>query len=113
MGSPRGPRAMAGPFWRRFFAWLDWKQRPPADAGTSERRRATRFEITPRIQLVAIVEGCIGTVPVRNVSIGGVSLIMDRTYPPDTILNVQLLKKPHLTATKLQVRVCYTLENPD
>lgn len=101
--------------WSWLSGWFSWrKKRSHQDLSESDRRDNTRHEVTfeSSHRLVAIVEGTSGWVQVRNLSAGGIGLVLDRSFAPDTILSVQLLKRPQMILHKLQVRVTYAMEHP-
>jgi len=102
--------------------WLSWwsgwrprflRPRTPVLSG-AERREAIRYGISleTSARLMAAVEGDTAPVRVRNISAGGISLVLGRGVDPDTMLNVELLNRPNMFLCKVQVRVTYAVEHP-
>lgn len=83
-------------------------------ASGEERRRDTRFpiDVNASSRLIVIIEGNAGPVQVRNLSIGGIGLVLDRGYDIGTLINLQLLKRPSMVPCKVEVRVTYVMEHP-
>ncbi len=61
---------------------------------------------------MAAVEGDPLPVRVRNISAGGISLVVHREVVTDTLLVVQLLNRPQMFLCDVQVRVTYAVEHP-
>lgn len=102
--------------------WLSWwsnwqrRRRHAREASTIEanRREAFRYNINLETSclLIAALEGDTTPVRVRNISSGGVSLVLTRGVEPDTVLNIQLLNRPRMFFCKVDVRVTYVVEHP-
>lgn len=95
--------------WRSWFTRNKTKQ--PAGA---ERREAVRYGISleTSCRLLAMVQGEPHPVRVRNISAGGISLVLPHEVPTDTILEIELLNRPEMFLCKLQVRITYRVEHP-
>jgi hypothetical protein len=52
------------------------------------------------------------TAKVRNLSAGGISLVVDRDFEPQSVLTVQLVNTERNVACSLKVRVVYTVPHP-
>jgi hypothetical protein len=111
---------------RRAVAWLAWwpkwklpffrrkKPRPMPEPVGAERRESFRYGISleTSVRLMAAVEGDPLPVRVRNISAGGISLVLHRAVETETILPVQLLNRPQMFLCDVQVRVTYVVEHP-
>ncbi len=113
------PQAAPGHFALRWLAWWShWRARfrknklPGPSA--ADRRESFRYGISleTSVRLMAAVEGDNTPVRVRNISAGGISLVINRGVDPDTLLNVELLNRPNMFLCKVQVRVTYVVEHP-
>lgn len=87
-------------------------QPEPARHPDAERRSDIRYLCRPDT-LHATVDGDPWLARVRNISIGGISLIISRDFEPGTLLQVHLVNNRKRTSRQLQVRVVYTVEQPD
>lgn len=133
-------RRRALPFWKWLRVWLDRRPRlAPATAGVgivwcswwpnwrsrgrrpkttelagAERRETMRYGIglDTSGRLIAAVGNDPTQVRVRNISAGGISLVLNHGVEPDTILEVQLLNRPTMFLCKVQVRITYIVEHP-
>jgi c-di-GMP-binding flagellar brake protein YcgR len=95
--------------------WRPWFRRAkPIEPKGAERRESIRFGINleTSVRLIAAVEGDPTPARVRNISAGGISLVLNRGVDPDTMLNVQLLNRPQMFLCKVEVRVTYIVEHP-
>jgi hypothetical protein len=52
------------------------------------------------------------TARARNISAGGISLLISNRFEPDTVLAVELLSTNHTSSHALQVRVVHVTEQP-
>jgi hypothetical protein len=79
-----------------------------------ERRQSVRYDCTLDAArfMTAIVEGDVHPARVRNISTGGISLIVSRKYEPGMPLFVQILASTHQLARVLEVKVIYAVEHP-
>ena len=59
-----------------------------------------------------MVAGDSNPVRVRNISAGGISLILPKEVPSDTLLDIELLNRPEMFLCKLQVKITYRVEHP-
>ncbi|MFN4258734.1 MAG: PilZ domain-containing protein [Gemmataceae bacterium] len=62
--------------------------------------------------LIASVEGEAQPVKVRNISAGGISLIVPRGFEPHSVLTLQLVNKLKNYRCDVRIRVIYCLEHP-
>lgn len=87
---------------------------PPEDLSGAERRKSVRYDCTLNTSrfMTAIVEGDLHPARVRNISTGGISLIVSRKFEAGTQLFVQLFSSSHRMARVLEVKVIYTVEHP-
>jgi hypothetical protein len=80
-----------------------------------ERRRSERFACAPGT-LDCVIAG-VGVepwlVPVRNISSGGLNIVLRRKLEPGTIITVKLFNAARLFECDLRVRVIYNLERED
>jgi hypothetical protein len=79
-----------------------------------DRRQSVRYGINleTSCRLLAMVQGEAQPVRVRNISAGGISLVLPHEVPPDELLEVELLNRPEMFLCKLQVRITYRVEHP-
>jgi hypothetical protein len=87
-------------------------QKPPAKTG-AERRETVRYTVTIATSqrlLATVVDEPEKPVQVRNLSAGGVSLVLGRPAAFDDLLDVDLLNRKVMFLCKLQVRVTYAVE---
>lgn len=92
-------------------SWFTWKPKEPSGA---ERRETIRYGINleTSCRLLAMVEGEPHPVRVRNISAGGISLVLSHEVPADSILEIELLNRPEMFLCKLQVQITYRVEHP-
>ncbi|MBY0527894.1 MAG: hypothetical protein K2R98_31140 [Gemmataceae bacterium] len=100
-----------------FSWWSRWRLRKrakPNAPSESNRREAVRYNINLETSclLIAAVEGDLSPVRVRNISAGGISLVLNHGCEPDTIMTVQLLNRPRMYMCKVDVRITYIVEHP-
>jgi hypothetical protein len=103
---------MALSWWRKWRSWLSPGQaKQPSGA---ERRESVRHYISleTSCRLLAMVQGESNPIRVRNISAGGISLVLPREVPPDDLLDIELLNRPQMFLCKLQVRITYRVEHP-
>jgi hypothetical protein len=89
-------------------------QGPGRPAG-AERRASVRYYpngADTLTHIMALVEGQSSRVGVRNLSAGGISLILDDWIEPGTLVSVRLHNPGRLFSCKLPVRVIYLVERP-
>ena len=48
----------------------------------------------------------------RDISAGGISLVVHRSVETDTVLSVRLLNRPQMFLCQVQVRITYAVEHP-
>jgi len=79
-----------------------------------ERRQSVRYGINleTSCRLLAMVQGEPHPIRVRNISAGGISLVVPHEVPADQLLEVELLNRPEMFLCKLQVRITYRVEHP-
>lgn len=79
-----------------------------------ERRQSVRYGINleTSCRLLAMVQGEPHPIRVRNISAGGISLVVSHSVPADDLLEVELLNRPEMFLCKLQVRITYRVEHP-
>jgi hypothetical protein len=96
---------------RKCIAWLG---RNGKEESGKERRDTVRYTITleTSCRLLAMVQGEPNPVRVRNISAGGISLVLQNEVPADTLLDIELLNRPQMFLCKLQVRITYRVEHP-
>jgi len=103
-----------------WFSWFsNWRARRPAKGGPAapseaNRRESVRYNINldTSCLLIAALEGDSSPVRVRNISAGGISLVLSHGVEPDTLLTVQLLNRPRMFLCKIDVRITYVVEHP-
>lgn len=112
------PAPAAGTDFAYFSWWSGW-QRPsrrskPAEPSGAERRESIRYGINLETsgRLIAALDDGKCQARVRNISAGGISLVLSHGAEPDTVLSVQLLNRPTMFLCKVQVRVTYAVEHP-
>jgi hypothetical protein len=86
----------------------------PSQSGGIERRASTRYpcNLVTSCQLIAAVEGDAWPIRVRNISVGGVSLVISRPVEPGTLLSVELRSTTRNFIRSVHVRVIYCIEHP-
>ncbi len=89
---------------------------PEGSEATAEadRRGSTRYLCNLDLSycLNATVEGEQGAARVRNISVGGISLVVDRAIEPGTRLTLQLENSQRRYSRRVDVRVTYCIEHP-
>jgi hypothetical protein len=79
-----------------------------------ERRASTRYpcNLATSCRLVASFPG--DTVParVRNISVGGMSLVLTRPLDSGTLLDIELRSMTRNVSQTFQIRVIYSIEHP-
>ena len=92
-------------------------QPSPADGKSEEdrwkdRRQSVRYGINleTSCRLLAMVQGEPHPIRVRNISAGGISLVVPHEVPADELLEVELLNRPEMFLCKLQVRITYRFQ---
>lgn len=80
----------------------------------TERRRAVRHscKMETSCHLLALVEGDPWPGWVRNISVGGISLVLSRRLDTGTLLAVRLKSLTEGFQEELPVRVLYAVEEP-
>ncbi len=104
--------------WRAW--WSGWRlpfrrgKPAPAKASGADRRTSIRYGISLETsgRLIASIEDDPLPLRVRNISAGGISLVLHRGVEPDTVIEVQLLNRPQMFLCVVQVRVTYIVEHP-
>jgi hypothetical protein len=96
---------------KKAIAWLG---RDSKEESAKERRDTVRYTITleTSCRLLAMVQGEANPIRVRNISAGGISLVLHNEVPSDTLLDIELLNRPQMFLCKLQVRITYRVEHP-
>lgn len=97
--------------------WTRWRSRrraPAPEPAESNRRQSYRFDINldTSCLLIAALENDVSPVRVRNISAGGISLVLSHGVETHTILTVQLLNRPRMFLCTVDVRVTYAVEHP-
>jgi len=95
--------------------WRTWFTRKKAKEPSGANRRETvRYNINleTSCRLLAMVQGEPQPVRVRNISAGGISLVLTHQVPADALLEIELLNRPQMFLCKLQVRITYHVEHP-
>ena len=79
-----------------------------------ERRASTRYpcNLATSCRLIASVEGDTWPGRVRNISVGGISLVLSHPVDAGTLLAVELRRTTHNFSRAVQVRVIYCIEHP-
>jgi len=101
-----------------FSWWSPWRdsnrRARRVEPSGAERREAIRYGISLETsgRLIADLENDQSQARVRNISAGGISLVLNHGIEPDTVLNVQLLNRPTMFLCKVQVRITYIVEHP-
>jgi hypothetical protein len=99
--------------WWKQRRWLRWRKSSARAA--AERRRAQRHSCTldSSCWLIASVVGDPQIVRVRNISATGISLILDGSVEPETVIYLELLNRPKSYLCLVRLRVLYCVEHPD
>lgn len=84
------------------------------EPGGIERRASTRYpcNLATSCRLIAAVEGDSWPGRVRNISAGGVSLVLSQPVESGTLLAVELRSTIRNFSRLVQVRVVYCIEHP-
>ncbi|MBY0527508.1 MAG: PilZ domain-containing protein [Gemmataceae bacterium] len=79
-----------------------------------ERRASTRYpcNLATSCRLAASVKGTAYTARVRNISAGGVSLVLNHEFVSGELVALDLRSTTRNFARTLQVRVIYCIEHP-
>lgn len=79
-----------------------------------ERRASTRYpcNLATSCRLIAVVEGDAWPGRVRNISVGGISLVLSHPVDSDTLLSIELSSTTRQFSRTVQVRVVYCIEHP-
>lgn len=59
-----------------------------------------------------MVKGDPNPVRVRNISAGGISLVLNKPVAADSILEIELLNRPQMFLCPLQLRITFLVEHP-
>jgi hypothetical protein len=80
----------------------------------SDRRASLRqpCSLGTRCDINATLETERQSAQVRNLSAGGISLIVDREFEPQTILSLRLFNTTRCYACSLRIRVVYSVPHP-
>ena len=86
---------------------------PPVSSGI-ERRASTRYpcNLATNCRLAAFVAGDSWPARVRNISVGGINLVLSRAFDIGDHLALDLRSNTRNFARSLAVRVCYCIEHP-
>jgi hypothetical protein len=87
----------------------------PAKPPGAERRVTVRYVPSGSdtfAHMSAVVEGFSGTASVRNISVAGISLIVDHDLDPDAEVNLQLRNLSKLFSCRVPLRIIYMVERP-
>lgn len=96
-------------------------ERPPAPASEPEhepegieRRASTRYpcNLSTSCRLVASIEGDAYPARVRNISAGGISLVMSHEFESGDTVAIELRSMTRNFSRQLKVRVIYCIEHP-
>jgi hypothetical protein len=99
---------------KRLVAFLQRCLRRWARPKRSERRAGGRRLGSPAASchLTATLLATPLAARVRNLSATGISLLLERDFEPDTILNIELANSNRSCTCTLDVRVVYTIQHP-
>jgi hypothetical protein len=99
---------------RTLKAWLARPKIEEEPEPGAEKRQTIRYKIDleTSCRLLAMVQGEPHPVRVRNISAGGISLVLAHEVPPDELIEMELLNRPQMFLCKLQVRITYRVEHP-
>jgi hypothetical protein len=100
------------PLWRR-WDWHRWRRAYIAHTPKTERRAWLRYPINleTSCQTSSDPAGCVATI--RNISLGGMNLVVDRPFPSGTLLKVEVQSSLENTPQMLCVRVIHVAQQPD
>jgi hypothetical protein len=79
-----------------------------------ERRASTRYpcNLATSCRLVASLPGECVPARVRNISVGGLSLVTTQAFDPGSLIGIELRSMTRNIAHTLQVRIIYSIEHP-
>jgi hypothetical protein len=100
------------PLWRRWH-WHRWRRAYIAQTPRGDRRAWVRYPCNMETACLteADLAGCAATV--RNISLGGMSLIVERPFASGTLLKVEVHSALENTPQMLCVRVIHVAPQPD
>jgi hypothetical protein len=101
------------PLWRR-WDWHRWRRAYIAHTPKGERRAWVRYPCNVETSCQSESDeaaGCSATV--RNISLGGMNLIVDQRFQSGTLLKVEVQSSLENTPQMLCVRVIHVVEQPD
>lgn len=86
----------------------------PPIVSTIDRRASTRYpcNLATSCRLAALVPGDVFPGRVRNVSSGGISLVLSRPFDSGTDLTVELRSNFRHFSRTVRVHICYCIEHP-
>jgi len=86
----------------------------PGEPEGIERRASTRYpcNLATSCRLIATVPGEAVPARVRNISVGGLSLVLGHALDAGTLLSIELRSMTRNIVRTLQVRVIYSIEHP-
>jgi hypothetical protein len=90
-------------------------KKPPAKSAGAERRETVRYTVTIATSqrlLASVSDQPEKPVQVRNLSAGGVSLVLHRYTQIDDEIDIDLLNRKVMFLCKVRVRVTYSVELP-
>jgi hypothetical protein len=94
-------------------------ERPPSssiepDPSGIERRASTRYpcNLATSCRLVASLPGEPVPARVRNISVGGVSLVLSHPFEADSLVSIELRSMARGLVRGVQVRIIYSIEHP-
>jgi hypothetical protein len=79
-----------------------------------ERRASTRYpcNLATSCRLVASLPGEPVPARVRNISVGGVSLVLTHPFEPESLVSIELRSMARGVVHPVQVRIIYSIEHP-
>lgn len=86
----------------------------PQVVSTIDRRASTRYpcNLATSCRMAALVAGDTFPGRVRNVSLGGISLVLSRPFDTGTELSVELRSNFRHFSRTVRIRVIYCIEHP-
>jgi len=80
----------------------------------AERRTSIRYlcGLVTTCSLSASMEGGAIQARIRNISAGGISLIVNRSLEPETVVQVRLANRAKMFSCTLPIRIIYAVEHP-
>lgn len=92
-----------------------WQTPSPKPLQTSERRAAVRFAslLEASCQSLASGDDTVCQARVWDISVTGISLVLEEHHPPGTLLTIFLEKAPHQFSAPVDVRVVHVSEHMD